>query len=43
MARWQVVITVLHLGRIHLDGDLILVLMALQCILLWLRLQFYLK
>jgi hypothetical protein len=40
---WQVAITVMHLGRWHLQGDAVLVLMALQCILLWLRLQFYLK
>lgn len=39
----QVAITVMHLGRWHIQGDAILILMALQCILLWLRLQFYLK
>lgn len=33
----------LHLTRRHLDSDVILILMAAQCILLWLRLQFYLR
>lgn len=39
----QVAITVMHLGRFKLDSDLILILMAAQCILLWLRLQYYLR
>ncbi len=39
----QVAITVMHLMRRHLTGDIILILMAVQCILLWLRLQFYLR
>ncbi|CAL8463282.1 g2816 [Coccomyxa elongata] len=39
----QVAITVMHLTRRHLNSDIILILMAVQCILLWLRLQFYLR
>lgn len=37
----QVAITVLHLGRIHLNEDWLSVAMALQCILLWFRLQYF--
>ncbi|KAK9917231.1 hypothetical protein WJX75_002125 [Coccomyxa subellipsoidea] len=39
----QVTISVMHLTRRHLDSDVILILMAAQCILLWLRLQYYLR
>lgn len=39
----QVAIAVMHLSRRGVDSDAIVILMAAQCILLWLRLQYYLR
>jgi hypothetical protein len=39
----QVAITAMYFARVGLDGDIILILMAAQCILLWIRLQYYLR
>ena len=42
-AALQIAIVIMHLGRLAVNSDAIVILMALQCILLWLRLQYYLR
>ena len=42
-ANMQIAIAVMHLGRLAVGGDALILLMATQCILLWLRLQYYLR
>jgi len=39
----QIAIVIMHLSRLAVNSDAIVILMALQCILLWLRLQYYLR
>jgi hypothetical protein len=42
-AALQIAIVIMHLSRLAVNSDAIVILMALQCILLWLRLQYYLR
>ncbi len=39
----QIAIVIMHLSRQGVNSDAIVILMAAQCILLWLRLQYYLR
>ena len=39
----QIAIVIMHLSRRGVTSDAIVILMAAQCILLWLRLQYYLR
>ena len=39
----QIAIVIMHLSRRGVNSDAIVILMAAQCILLWLRLQYYLR
>ena len=41
--RVQIAIVIMHLSRQGVNSDAIVILMAMQCILLWLRLQYYLR
>jgi hypothetical protein len=38
-----VVISVMHLGRLDLNSGTLSVLLAVQCVLLWFRLNYFLR
>lgn len=37
----QMVITVMHLGRLHLSSNFLSVIMALQVLVLWVKVQYF--
>ena len=39
----QVTIDVMHLGRLYVSSETLSVLIAMQCLLLWLRFQFFIR
>ena len=38
---WQVGIDVMHLGRLHVRSETLSILVAAQCLLLWLKIQYF--